>query len=65
VFAFPDPVFPTDVNFMHCGFTIHGGIFKEHDKCGQQMFDVPTVAERVKYCFVDPMIRAQLICCVL
>jgi hypothetical protein len=65
VFAFPDPIFPTDVNFIHCGSTIHGGILKEHDLCGQQVFDMPTAAQREKYCFVNSIIRAQLICCVL
>jgi len=65
VIALPDPIFPTDVDIIYCGFTIHGGIFKEYDSCGQQVFDVRTVVERNKYSFVDSIIRAQLICCVL
>jgi hypothetical protein len=50
---------------MYCGFTIHGGIFKEYDSCGQQMFDVRAVVERNKYSFFDSIISAHLICCVL
>jgi hypothetical protein len=65
VIALPDPIFPTDVDIIHCGVTIHGWIFKEYDSCRQQVFDMPTVVERNKYSFVDSIIRAQLICCVL
>jgi hypothetical protein len=53
----------TDV--MYCGFTIHGGIFKELDSCRQQVFDVPNIVERNKYSFVDSIVRVHLICCVL
>jgi len=58
VIALPDPIFPTYIDIIHCCFTIHGGIFKEYNSCGQQVFDVPIVVETNKYIFV-------LICCVL
>lgn len=61
--ALPDSIFFTDVDIIYCGFTIHGGIFKEYDYCGQQVFDVLTIVKINKYSFVDSIIRAQLICC--
>lgn len=57
--------FPTDVDIMYCGFTMHGGISEEYDSRRQQVFDVPMAVERNKHSFVGSVIRAQLVCCVL
>jgi hypothetical protein len=63
--ALPDPIFATDADIIYCGVTIRGGIFKEYDFRGQQVFDVPTVDEINKYSSVNFIIRVQSICCVL